>query len=493
MAKQIALEWLSDRIDALGAGGHAARLETVEHLDALVSPVQVGESLRVWLAKEGLTAEKVVVVLPREAVVVRRLQLPKVPENELPDVVRFQAATKTSVPIESLALDYLPTSAPADRETQDVLTVTMDRDRLTRIVSVCAAAGLEVERVTLSSLGIGRLVRSGPAPDLGSGGPDLVLFQQGRRLELSIFDEGTLVFSHSMQLPEEIRQDTLKPLSTELTRSLMALNQSHPHAVVTRCFYVCGVPDPAVTELLQQRYGAGLVVVDHARLERKNCPMGFESLAGVMLPESHSQWQLDLLHPRQKVVAPDRRKFYLLTSAAVVLLVALTAGSLFYYQQAQLTADADTLNAEVTKQKSELDKAKPRFDEYEKLSRWKSGDTSQLMLWTAFKQHLPSTDRAYFRDIRILPSSQDEIQAQFLGQGQARSRTDIESLNQSLADQGYRVRPKTPILGKRDPDYPWEFELDVELPRGLAVQLLPALKSNGTATGTNDLRSGDRG
>ncbi|HWL09472.1 MAG TPA: hypothetical protein VNQ76_13775 [Planctomicrobium sp.] len=475
MAGLLALEWLPDRLDALSADGHAARLETVDHVDPMISPVQIGESIRVWLRREGINADRVTVVLPRELVVVRRLQLPACPENELPDLVRFQAATKTSVPIEKLVLDYLPVSSSHGEEGQGVITITFDRDRLHRIQTVCAAAGLELEKVTLSALEIGRLIRSSKASDLGMSGPDLVLHQQETRLELSIFDEGTLVFCHPAQLPQDESGDVLKTLTTELTRSLMSLGQSNPNASVVRCFYVCGNPNPDIISLLQDRYGAGLSVIEASSVGKKTIPIGYESLAGVFLPGEPSHLKLDLLHPREKYIAPDRRKLYITVATGIIALAVLAGGSVYYTTQLRLNTEAADLRNEVEKQTKQLDDGKPRLQAYNKIALWKASDTAPIPLWAAFREKLPSTDRAYFTEISLTPSS-GEILASFSGKGYARNREDIVALNQSLSDQGYQVVAKTPILtptsGKRDPDYPWQFDLVVNLPRLVARQVI---------------------
>ncbi len=464
MAELLALEWLPDRISVLSADGRSAQLETVDHVDPLISAVQIGETVRSWLRQQNVNADKVSVVLPRESVVVRRLHLPSCPENELPDLVRFQAATRTSAPIDKLALDYLPVRSTATSEGQDVMTVTFDRDRLTRIESVCNAAGLELTKVTFSGVEIGRLIRSYRAMDLGTTGADLVLYQQGARFELTIFDEGTLVFCHAVQLPGELTAESLKPLNTELTRSLVSLSQARPNATILRCFYVSGHPNTAVTEALAQKYGAGLTVVDSVRVGQMQVPAGFESLAGVFLADSDLHLKLDLLHPREKYEAPDRRKLYLALSVAAVLLCVIVGGSIYYSQQSRLQSDVFALQAEVEKQKEQLNTGRPRLLAYEKVAQWKSGDTAPIQLWASFRDNLPTTDRVYFTEIKVSPSTGETL-ARFTGKGQARDRTDIDALNQSLSDRGYRVRPTIPILGKRDPAYPWQFDLDVELQR----------------------------
>ncbi len=483
MSEQLALEWLPQRIDALAPNGKTARLETVDHLDSRISTIQAGEMLRAWLEREGFNGKQAVVVLPRESVVVRRLSVPECPPNELPDLVRFQAAIKTSASIESMALDFLPVRQSAGGEGQTVITVVIDRDRLARIQTICEAAGLEITRITLSSLCIGGLLKSAQASDLGTAGADLVLYQQGSRLELSIFDEGTLIFSHDIRLPEDVRAETLKPLTTELTRSFVALSQVRPDASVLRCFYVSGSPHPAIQKLLVDRYGAALTVTSPEQAGRIKIPQGYEVLAGALLGVPDPELSLDLLHPRKKYEAPDRRRLYASLAAAAAVLIVVVGISTFYYQKSQLNSQIALLQDEVNKQKEQLNKGKPRLLAHSKIASWAEGDSEPLELWAAFRQQLPSTSRAYFVEVKVHPVP-GELLARFTGRGQARDRVDIEALNQSLSDAGYRVRPTTPTLGKRDPDYPWQFELIVELPR--LPRAMPGTRVPATAKPTAD-------
>lgn len=463
MSEEIALEWFRDRIDALSAKGQAAREESVDHADPLVPVAQAGGSLHAWLQRAGLPTGKTVLVLPRESVVMRRLQLPLSPENELPDLVRFQAATKTAAPIDTLVLDYLPLPVQPGRDGQDVIAISIDRDKLARMKAVCDAAGLEVTRVTLASLGVGRFLRTKAAADLGIDGPDLVVYQQHSQVELSIFDEGSLVLSHVVHLADDAHGDALKPVNMEITRLLMALSQNRSN-VVTRCFYLSGTPHLGIQALLEQRFGAGLKVVDPTETGRGKSIPGFEALSGALTSASDPSLSIDLLHPRKRVDAPDRRKLYL-SVASVTAAILLAGGSYWFYStKGSLEQQVATVDQEIKGQEDFLKKGKPRSDAHARVVRWLEADPHPVELWSHLHQYFPGRDRVYLHEFRIIPL-QGAMIARFTGKGRARDRSDVDFLLQSLSENGYRVRPNTPALGNRDPDFPWQFELDVELPR----------------------------
>lgn len=423
-----------------------------------------------------MTADQTVVVVPREAVVMRKLQLPLAPPDELPELVRFQAATRTSASMETLALDFLPVPVLDPEQGQQVISITMDRDSLRRIEQVCQAARLELQQVTLSSLTVGELVRAEKARNLGMEQPDLVVYQHGNRLELSIYDLGTLVFSHSTQLSKEhsgpSSADELKPFKSDLSRSLVTLSQERLGADVARCFYVSGTSDAGVLDLLQQRFPDNVIPVNAAERPSGRIPAGYEAAYGAAIPVSDERVRLDLLHPRKRREIPDRRKWYYGGGAVLALLVLLLSYAMFHLKKSALENSISLLQADVNTKTEQLKKGKPKADAHQRLAKWKEGDADPIELWNALRSQLANTERVYLTEIRVVPQS-GEMQARYVGRGQARTQADVYLLTQQLSDRQFRVKPTTPHSGNRDPEYPWEFDLDVELPRSLAAALLP--------------------
>lgn len=485
MSDLLILEWSRDRLSALtvtegvrSTVKATASQPSIDHADPHVPVANAGESLRAWLIKAGIAVDRAIIVVPREAVVLRRLQLPQAPPDELPELVRFQAATRTSAPIDTLVLDYLPLPAIDPALGQKVISCTMERDVLQRIQAVCQAAKIEVQSVRISSLTVAELVRTVKALDLGAEQPDLVVSQQGQRVELSIFDAGTLVFSHSTQLPEAADEtagaDRLKPLKGDLSRCLVTLSQTHPNAGIARCYYVAGEIDTAVNELLQQRFPGAVTHVDSTSLQTGKSAAGYESLMGAALPARDTRLQLDLLHPRQRKEIPDRRKLYYGAGGAVALIAIMLAYMVFYSKKSGLEASIQALQTDVNTKTEQLKKAKPQADAHLRLANWQAGDADPIQLWNQLRTHLSATDRVYFTEMRISPLTGD-VQARFIGRGHARMQRDVDELNQKLSDQGFRVRPTTSSPGSRDPDYPWDFDLDVELPRPRTTSTPPVV------------------
>src|SRR5690606_38140897 len=114
-----------------------------EDLDLDQQPVQAGKWLADTLSHHHLDCRQVAVVLPRAQCVLRRLELPNVPNEELPDVVRLQAAVASSIPLDRLMLDYLVLPTVEGETGRSVLTATINRDHYNALLAVTKAAGLE--------------------------------------------------------------------------------------------------------------------------------------------------------------------------------------------------------------------------------------------------------------------------------------------------------------------------------------------------------------
>ena len=112
----IALDWehlqvcgLDAEVTAAGVRVHQAfTLTWPEGKSPDVDALAAGGWLHEQFQSLGLTAKSVLVTVPREDAVVRVLEVPDVPDAELPDVVRFQAAAKSTRPLDTQLLDYLP-------------------------------------------------------------------------------------------------------------------------------------------------------------------------------------------------------------------------------------------------------------------------------------------------------------------------------------------------------------------------------------------------
>ncbi|MFO1005855.1 MAG: hypothetical protein U0929_07850 [Planctomycetaceae bacterium] len=417
-----------------------------------------------------------VVVVPREAVVIRQLQLPNVPDDELPTLVRFQAAAKSSTPTASIAVDYIPLGSTGDG--QAVLAAMLDSNRVQKMRDLLTRAQLQLVSLEVSPFLIAELVareeEQGGTPDI----PTLIVAQTGDRVEISILDRRRLIASHAVWLPEGDAARHVSPLQTEINRCLISLSQSHPGVEIDQVYLIEDEhADEAVERMLQERFGEkthplnlGLlgtdIPADHRLAYLALIARGLTGKSGIVP-------RVDLVNSRKPAEKVDNTRRNLI--AAGTAAVALIGGAWWNFssQMAELDSEIKILQTEITSYKGDLGNGKSDLAAAEILMNWGEGDQDTLATWDHFHQLLPGTDRLYLVDLKSIPSS-GARQTRITGTARARTQDDVENFLQRMADAGWLVKPISPLENKKDPDYPWQFAIDAEQPRVEPVKPAPS-------------------
>jgi hypothetical protein len=457
-----------------------------EGFDPEHDPAETGGALRRALAGQGVTATKALVVLPREAVFARGLDLPQAPDEELPDLVKFQAAAKSSTPVDTLTLDYLPWP-PLEGDTgRRVLAFTIDAQRIGGIKTALAGAGLEAVGCGVSPACVATLVaRRARQVGLVPEAPTLIVHQHGALIEISILDRGQLVFSHGTRLPDQVDDGQhVQPLHAELARSIIALQQAHHGVEIAQVALLQeGPPDEHVRAALEKRFPGLVRALDVARdlsagvrlpADREHVPA---TALGMLV--SHVEpglTTIDFLRPRRPVVRPDRRKLHWSVGAAAAAVLLLGGYFAFGAVLSSRDAEIERLQGRRAELDGLLKKGDPQMKAASALGAWESPAPS-LEALAEFQDLFPGTDRMYFTTLKYSPETKgDGIRLR--GDGLAKHRRDVQDFEQVLVEHGHKVTSRPPLTSRRDPDYPVAFELEVVLQSRPA----PAASSQGTAT-----------
>ena len=421
-----------------------------------------------------------VVVVPRETVVVRQLQLPNVPEDELPALVGFQAAAKSSTPTASIAVDYVPLGASGVG--QAVVAVMLDSVRVQRMRDLVTRARLQLVGLEVSPFLVAELVareeERGGTPDV----PTLIVSQTGDRVEISILDRRRLIATHAVWLPAGDAARHVSPLQMEINRCLISLGQSHPGVEVDQVYLVEDEQaDEAVVRVLHERFGAK---VHPLNIELFGSPipatnrLSFAALiARGLAGEQGIVPRVNLVNPRKPAEKPDHTNRYLAAGgAAAVLLLGGTWWN-FSSQMASMKSEIDTLTTTINDNTGIITSRKADLDAAQVLTTWIEGDQDQLAAWDQFHELLPGTDRLYLVDLKSTPSSGAK-RLKITGTVRARTKEDIDDFETHLSDAGWQVTPNTSQKSVKDPDYPWQIGLEVgqlrPVDKKLAKQASPA-------------------
>lgn len=128
----------------------------------ILNTEQVGEALAQLWSDAGIKEKNVLLGVSNQGVLVRHINIPKVPPDKLKNVVTFQAQEHLPIPVESVVLDYLVLdeiegSGEAAKELE-ILLVAARRDMLDKFLEALNIAGLEPYDIDVSSMTMIRLL-----------------------------------------------------------------------------------------------------------------------------------------------------------------------------------------------------------------------------------------------------------------------------------------------------------------------------------------------
>lgn len=488
MHSLLAFDWNQDTFGCLAADvsegrvrvERAVRLEWPQAIDRDGDAPTLGDWLRRELAKAGIAGTQAVIVLPREDVVTRRLELPNAPDEELPEIVRFQAASKSTTPMDQLALDFVPLPPLEGEPLRPALMATLDRKRLEHLRAVCTAAGLQLRSVQASPFSVAEVAihfeqQRGDDPNVAT----LVIFQDERRIELSILHRLGLVFTHHTRVdPGDER--ALRGTMAEINRSIVTFGQlMHSSVEVSRvCLIHDGAIDPALEQALSERFSGRLHVVDPAADRTVETPdpsvaarlAGLAPAMGALLGEvRRTVPSVDFLNPRQPPPKRDFQRERLINIGWRVGAAALVLGAIAWWYASHLSGQIAELQREDGRLSNALAGAGPPKEAYNRIRTWEAAAIDPLDEVDRLNKLLPGTDRLLLLDVHVQPGRTGEL-ARLTATGIARSERDITELFDTLNSTGYKVQPQVSDNYKLDPDYPYKFSLDVSrLPKPAAA------------------------
>ena len=341
MPRYLAIEWDDHELRALVAST-TVRNVSIERAAAIAlpseegkdpSPEVIGKALVDWVREQGLSRCSTLVAVGRASIELRRMSLPPAPDDELPEMVRFQAQREFSSLTEDSPLDFLPLSGDATKPRQ-VLAAALSPELLSQIRSVCDAAGLRAERVVLRPCATAAVVRH--SVGVVDEGASLVIDPLLDEVDLSVLLGEKVVFIRTVLLPHVAEDEKqYRPLLGELRRTIAAFHNQFREVRISS-ITVCGDPGQraALAESIEQEFSLPTNVLHPletvggtAALKAKmpEHPGRFAPLVGMILDETTGTHAIDFLNPRKKPEAKSNRRAYVLAAAAALLMAGFYA------------------------------------------------------------------------------------------------------------------------------------------------------------------------
>lgn len=477
MSDALAIEW-GDREIAILQGRASGRQVHVRNAMLLAWPDEIdpardeeraGEWLKGELTSHGFNVREAIVSLPRESVVIRHLELPGIPDEELPDMVRLQAATKVTLAADKYLLDFVPLP-PRDADQRDVLMATVPTEVSTRVCSVLTAAGLEVQSLGVSAFHCAEMaIHLQDAKTRAANQLHLIVSLAGNRVDVVLMRGAHTLTAQSNRL-DGVGEDLHRAVNAEVNRVRLSAQKLHGGLPISHIWVApSGSDGQKLCDYLKDKLHCEGTCFDPLGNDT-NIPEDqhgyFTAPAGHLYARHGALSEaVNFLDPRKAVQKRDTRKLRMALGAAGVIGV-LGAG--YYLFQSNLrnkeqqVADISAEAAEINK-KLNLDANKDLQTAAGFVRRWQSHANDQLAHLQRIQGLLPGGDLMIVDQIDLLPGRGDH-QAQVHLEGIARSADEVNDFTKELNRAGYVVQAPGIVPSRRDEDYVVQFTIDAHLP-----------------------------
>jgi len=472
MARLLAIDW--DRLEArivvgrpqAGGVGIEKAITVPIDLPAQENSIEgLQEQLTKALSGVGVSKAQVLSAIGRSSVELRTMSLPPAPDEELPDMVRFQAMREFSSLKESSPLDFVPLRG-AGQEDGEVIAAAVPVELSDQVRGAIVEQGHEPLRCVMRPASAASLaLRRNPQ---ARSGVSLVIAQQADSAELAVTNQGTVVFTRSFRLPPNWKPgETGEPLLGEVRRTIAAAQNQLGGTKVDRIIlFGKSATHSALEERLGQRTKLPTEVIDPfddlvvgGALPEN--PERFAALIGMLEDEAHEvSPALDFQNPRQRPEPESNRRqvvLYGMTAATILL------GLLFLWWWKHDSLNKDIANAQwqITQAEDQYRKMRYAVDLHKELKVWKQADKN----WLEEILYLSNTDGLSAEDFRI-----ESLNAKtgpngvgvILLRGRAKNDEALQKFQNKMQDDKHDVVPQMVTLDERqDSRYPLLFSTEI--------------------------------
>ncbi|HEY4759146.1 MAG TPA: hypothetical protein VIH42_01060 [Thermoguttaceae bacterium] len=468
MSQLLALEWDGSEARLAVASMRGDRVAIEQAFSVELRPrqpggdksdVNIGARLASALGVRGLGRMDTLVAIGRTNIELRQLLLPPAPDEELPDLVRFQAMREFNEFDEQWLLDFVPLVDSPD-EPRTVLAAAIGPDLVAQIQQTCRAAGLKPRRLVLRACAAASLLARTQSARLGE--LRLLIDLLSDEADLTVMSDGRVVFLRTTRLGGDPPQPHV--LMGEVRRTMAAVqNQLGGRKVDS--IVLCGRGDQqaelasqierelaVATELFDPF--EGLKLGAELRAAPPDHPGRFAPLLGLLLAElEHTGHAVDFLHPRRRREHPRKWKLYVLPVVAAAILLG------FYFWNTQL--ERSSLLKEIqdlTNQSKSWDDAVNKAASIESvvaaIESWTATDMCWLDELEELGREFPPAKDAMITQLSLGPNTRG---GEMRVEGLAGSAETLKTMEQALHDPVHYVIGKGSSEDATVKPYSWRF------------------------------------
>jgi Tfp pilus assembly PilM family ATPase len=226
---------------------------------AAASEAEVGAAIGKVLSERGLSKMDALVAVGRASIELRFLTTPPAPEDELPELVRFQALRQFTTLGDEWPLDYVPLSPNADGG-QNVLAAAISPDLIGQIRKTAAAASVEVEQLLLRPFAAASLLKG----QFADGKCRMIVDLLQGEADMTVLLGPQVIFPRTVRLPTVTEPEALaRVLLAEGRRTMIAAqNQLGGRKVEEVVIFGDGKHHSSLKELLEKELSLTVRLVD---------------------------------------------------------------------------------------------------------------------------------------------------------------------------------------------------------------------------------------
>ncbi len=469
MPPLLAIEWDETQARVAVASQHGGRMVVQQAFSVALQSSQmteeehatpIGRQIATALRRRGIGRADALVAVGRGRIELRQLSLPPAPEEELPELVRFQAMREFNELTDEWLLDFVPVGEPTDAS-QEILAAAIDPQLVGQIKEACRTAGLEPQRLVLRPCAAAALL--GTAADSQEDRVRMLVDLLPGEVDLTVMAGSRVAFLRTTRLAVDVPEK--RALVMEIRRT-MAAAQNQLGGRRVESILLCGTGEEQVAQA--KALGAALhtatelfdpfsvvEVAPRLRGALPETPGRFAALLGMLATEAENrQHAVDFLHPRQPPQQASRRHWYIAAAVAVVLLM---FGFLVVrrLQQSHLAAEIAGIEKQLPEWEKKERKARSLQTAAAKIKQWTASDVVWLDQLAELSVNAPPARDVMATEMlfNALPGGGGQIYLK----GLAKDAATIQAVEQRIRDSRRSVESGESSEDDSQPYYSWWF------------------------------------
>ncbi|MAI73877.1 MAG: hypothetical protein CMM01_23670 [Rhodopirellula sp.] len=466
MVKKLAIDWDASELRLVAAQCSGSNVKVT---DARVIPIEddVLQTLKAALDGQGMENTETLIAIGRGQAELRELQLPPVPEEELPDMVRFQASKSFATAGENAVVDYLITSR--NETGVEMIAAALGAEELSGLRRICESGNLVAKRISIRPLSAAALYL---LKQERSSANDIVLIDLlSDEAEIVVARKGRVIFVRTVRMPS-VEEARGRALAGELKRSLVACGSSGTLERVV--LWGRAAVHSQDVEMLVEATDSKVEVldpfslVDVGRNTKGNMPEHVGRLAplvGLLVAdEAGPDRLLDFLNPRKRVevVESPYRKYLI---AAVPVAVAALVAFFIYRQLGALDVQIEGLKMVNNDKQKGVKAADVSIARTELVDKYLDGDVNWLNEIRRLAAKVPESDKLIVRSVSGVSDSRNGG-GTLTVEGAVTKPAVIEVFEGAIRDEFRTVQGDGASEVRTSDQYRWSFTETIKIDAG---------------------------